>query len=395
MTEAFVGDGRRHTDRAAGEDAMGQIHRRDSAEIRTIALETAVKKYAEGCTDCAQSYLTLAREHGASPHELAAAAERATRARPAAIDRRGLFRIAATAVAAGVAGSFLLATPAADASPRTPSPPPGETNDSTPAPIAGYFGVDSFTSPAHATVAGMPLHFYIGELGATQHGIGAFDQHTAAQVTPAFTHGYWGLCGPNAMPSQVTDPGSWGQQQALSAIQAWNTNPVVGGRTLFADIETGFGGWAKSAPADNVALLNGFVQTITQAGFIPGVYLNRSERDLYFPQNYAAPVPFVYWFAGGKYAGTMAGPCQKGDTLQPTYTAWNTGVQSEVFGGMQAVLWQYWLSGMGCGGDFNYSPQSGYSAFMPLPPPTTTTTAGAGATPAPTLVPTAAPTPHS
>jgi hypothetical protein len=58
---------------------------------------------------------------------------------------------------------------------------------------------------------------------------------------------------------------------------------------------------------------------------------------------------------------------------------------------MQAVMWQYWLSGMGCGGDFNYSPQSGYSAFMPLlVQPQTPTTPG---TPTPTPVVPGAP-PH-
>lgn len=383
---------------------MGQIHRRDSAEIRTLALETAVKKYAEGCVSCAQSYLDLAREHGASPRELAEAAERATRARPAGLNRRGLFRVAATAVVAGVAGNFLFGAHGAHAAPRQVDHEPGEGGDTTAAPTPGFFGVDSFTSPARATVAGMPLQFYIGELGATQYGIGAFDKNTAAQVTPALTHGYWGVCGPNAMPtgaSGVSDPGVWGQQQALLAIQAWNSNPVVGGRTLFADIEAGFGGWgAPATQADHVALLNGFLQTIALAGFIPGVYLNRSERDLYFPTDYVAPVPFVYWFAGGKFAGTMAGPCQPGDTLQPTYSAWNTAVQSETFGGMQAVLWQYWLSGMGCGGDYNYSPQSGYSAFtsLPVPPATpiaTGTTTPSAATPVPTFVPPAAATPHS
>ncbi len=159
------------------------------------------------------------------------------------------------------------------------------------------------------------------------------------------------------------------------AIDAWNSNPVVGGRTLFGDIERGFGGWAGAATQDCAALLNGFLTALNQAGFIPGVYLNVSERDTYFPADYTASVPFVYWVAGGSLAGKMAGPCQQGDTLHPTFTAWTTTVQNEVFGGMQAALWQYWLSGFGCAGDFNYSPQSGYSAFTPIPaaPPTPVT----------------------
>ena len=58
---------------------MGLIHHRDSADIRALALDAAVKKYAEGCVSCAQSYLELAREHGATARELAQVGERATR----------------------------------------------------------------------------------------------------------------------------------------------------------------------------------------------------------------------------------------------------------------------------------------------------------------------------
>lgn len=370
---------------------MGLIHYRDSAEIRRLALETAITKYAEGCVSCAQSYLELARTHGATDHELGQVAERATRtpaategARPVQrlaerVARRKLLRVAGTALAVGVAGNLMFAgkahaaspTPSPAASPSpTPSGTPGTDPSSQSIAVPGFFGVDSCTSIVHGLAAGMPLHFYVGELGATQYGIECFDPNTAAHVTPAYTHGYWGICGPNAMPTGMTDPGAWGQQQALLAIAAWNSNPVTGGRTLFADVERGFGGWGKPATLqDNVALLNGFLQTVAQAGFVPGVYINASERDLYFPTDYVAPIPFVYWFAGGSLAGKMAGPCQQGDTLHPTFTAWTTQVQFETFGGMQAVIWQFWLSGFGCNGDFNYSPQSGYSAFLPTPAP--------------------------
>lgn len=373
---------------------MGLIHRRESAEIRALALETAVKKYTEGCVSCAQSYLALAREHGASASELARAAEQATRTALAtaseprqptlrtsgdassetSLGRRKLLRVAATAVAAGVAGNLVFArsasAAAADSSPTpapTTTPTPSPTAQSVPVP--GFWGVDSCTTLIHGLAAGMPLQFYIGEMGATQYGIDCFDRDTAAHVTPAFTHGYWGICGPQAKPDDVLDAGTWGQRQALLAIDAWNNNPVVGGRTLFADIERGFGGWTGSDQHACAALLNAYLVTITQAGFIPGVYLNLSERAAYFPSDYVAPVPFVYWVAGGSLAGKMAGPCQQGDTLHPTFTAWTTSVQAETFGGMAAVVWQYWLSGFGCSGDFNYSPQSGYSAFTPLKAP--------------------------
>ena len=46
---------------------------RDSASIRVDALRMATKKISEGCTGCGESYIELARQHGATAAELAAA----------------------------------------------------------------------------------------------------------------------------------------------------------------------------------------------------------------------------------------------------------------------------------------------------------------------------------
>jgi hypothetical protein len=235
-----------------------------------------------------------------------------------------------------------------------------------PADLAGTFGVDGCTSVANATANGMPLHFYIGELGATRYSAGCLNRATAAHVTPAYTYGYWGVCGPNAAPARRRDAAAWGHQQALLAVDAWTRNPLVAGRTIFADVESGFSGWgAPASRAEHVSLLDAFLQTIAQAGFTPGVYVNNAEKAAWFPDGYVAAVPFVYWVAGGKSAGAMPAPCHPLDTLHPVARAWSDAVQQETFGGMQAALWQYWLSGMGCGGDFNYSPQPRNTLFTP------------------------------
>ena len=211
----------------------------------------------------------------------------------------------------------------------------------------------------------MPLEYYVGELGATQHNAACFDENTSAFVTPAFTHGYWGVCGPNEGDS---DPTTYGRQQAEAAIEAWNSNVSLGGRTIFADVESGFGGWgAPATKDDNVALVNAFISRIAEEGFIPGIYINNSDKANWFPSDYKPSVPFVYWVAGGKLAGSMCAPCKEGcDTLGDTVDAWKADTQYLSFGGMAAVVWQFWLSGMGCGGDFNYSLQSGYSKFTPV-----------------------------
>ncbi len=337
---------------------MGTIRRRTSEDIRQRALETAARKQREGCVSCAESYLDLAREHGATDHDIARAIIRATEA-TSWLGRRRLLQFTASALAAGAAGALLVQ----GASARSKLDPFVASDHASS--VQGNFGVDSCTSPARGRVAGMPMQYYIGELGATRHNAACFDENTAAFVTPAFTHGYWGVCGPNDRPS---DPAGYGREQADAAIAAWNSNVNLGGRTIFADVESGFGGWgAPATKADNVALVNAFISRIADAGFIPGVYINNSDKANWFPADFKPSVPFVYWVAGGKLAGSMCAPCKTGcDTLGPTADAWKTYAQQLTFGGMASVVWQFWLSDMGCGGDFNYSLQSGYSKFTPV-----------------------------
>jgi hypothetical protein len=363
---------------------MGTIRRRTNEDIRQRALQTAAQKYREGCESCAASYLDLAREHGASVAEIARVTQDAGRA--SGLGRRKLLRLTASALAVGAGGALLLPG-RASAHARFVPVSSNEPNSQVP----GFFGVDSCTSPERGRVADMPMQYYIGELGATKHNAACFDENTAAFVTPAFTHGYWGVCGPNFSSS---DPADYGRQQAEAAIEAWNSNVNLGGRTIFADVESGFGGWgAPASKADNVALVNAFLSRVADEGFIPGVYINNSDKANWFPNDYKPSVPFVYWVAGGKLSGTMCAPCKTGcDTLGPTADAWKSDTQHLEFGGMAAVVWQFWLSGMGCGGDFNYSLQSGYSKFTPVTVEERQAEIKA-ATATPTTTPTATPTP--
>src|SRR5262245_59420363 len=338
---------------------MGSIRRRNSEDIRQRALETAARKQREGCESCAVSYLDLAREHGATEAEVARAMESAT-GPSGGLGRRRLLQFTASALAAGAAGALLLPGRASARSSITPY-----AFDSHASSVPGFFGVDSCTSPERGRVSGMPLEYYVGELGATKHNAACFDENTAAFVTPAFTHGYWGVCGPNYGGS---DPAGYGRQQADAAIWAWNSNVNLGGRTIFADVESGFGGWgAPASKNDNAALVSAFVSRIAEEGFIPGVYINNSDKANWFPPDFKPSVPFVYWVAGGKLAGTMCAPCKAGcDTLGPTADAWKTYAQHLTFGGMASVVGQSWLSDMGCGGDFTYRPEAATRKSSPL-----------------------------
>ena len=275
---------------------MGTIRRRTSEDIRQRALETAARKQQEGCESCAASYLDLAREHGATETEITRAMGLATEAN-GGLGRRRLLQVTASALAAGAAGALLLPGRASARSSLTPF-----ASDSRASSVPGFFGVDSCTSPERGRVSGMPLEYYVGELGATQHNAACFDENTAAFVTPAFTHGYWGVCGPNEGDS---DPTTYGRQQAEAAIEAWNSNVNLGGRTIFADVESGFGGWgAPATKDDNVALVNAFISRIAEEGFIPGIYINNSDKANWFPSRLQAVRP-VCLLGRGREAGWL------------------------------------------------------------------------------------------
>jgi hypothetical protein len=339
-------------------------------EIRTRAIQAAIKKYDEGCTNCSAAYLKLAQSNGATEAEV----------RRAGMSRRGFMRFAALTLAAGTsalaAGSLFKV--------KTAQAAVAKTLDVS---ITGSFGVDSCTPPDAALTQSMPLEFYIAELGGTNNSAGCFNPETSAAVGEDFTHGYWGLSGPGL--STTTSPFAYGQQQAQAAVAAWQNTPGVAGLTIFADVEDGFGGWgAPATQVDMAAVLDGFLTGITDAQYVPGVYINSSSRDTWFSSSYVPAVPFVYWVAGGLYAGTMCAPCTPDcDTLTPVFGIWNDAVQQETFAGQGAVIWQYWLSQFGCAGDFNYSPQSGYQKFVPAPPSTVPVSTPSTGTPTPTTTP--------
>jgi len=230
----------------------------------------------------------------------------------------------------------------------------------------GAFGVDSCTTLEAATAELMPTQFYVAELGAGAYSLNCLQHDVMGFVGQDYVHGYWGLSGPNG----ATNPYAYGQQQGRAALDAWQNTPGVAGITIFADVEYGFGGWTQQPSPEqqqqNVQLLNGFLTTIAEAQFVPGVYINNNNKTTWFPANYISQVPFVYWVAGGPLAGTMPAPCDPvGLTLPPVVHGWQSLVSQATFAGQKAELWQYWLSELGCSGDFVYTPQTGYHAFLP------------------------------
>src|SRR5258708_25566024 len=78
---------------------------RDSAHIRTTALEMAIRKAKTGCYACAQRYFELAKEHGAAEEEISRAIDAAVESGEQGVSRRHLLKIAAAVVAGQTPGS--------------------------------------------------------------------------------------------------------------------------------------------------------------------------------------------------------------------------------------------------------------------------------------------------
>jgi hypothetical protein len=361
-----------------------ELRSRDPAVVRVDALRMASKKLDSGCAPCAQAYHDLARRNGASEKEIQESVAGGSRKRRSA---------PIVSLAAAVALPKV-PDPAADMVPVPKRPLTEEEIRSVHAKQKGRrvdpFGIDSCTPPG---IGGMPTQFYIGELGCIDCILpgpcpgcpDCFDVNSAAAAGYFFTHGYWGLAGPGSRPPDLADNYLWGRRQAFKAADAWSTGPranLVGGQTIFADIEAGFGGWGTDQAA-NADLLNGFLDAIVERSLSPGVYMNISQVSTTFSPGYVPSKSFVYWGVG-----TINGlcvccpsvnncsPCNPGcDTKPPVQQNWTNGVFHACFGLQSIQVWQFWIdnctgccacANCPCNGDFDYSPQSGSVRFVPM-----------------------------
>src|SRR5258708_12846044 len=138
---------------------------RDSAHIRTTALEMAIRKAKTGCYACAQRYFELAKKKGAAEEEISRAIDAAVESSEQGISRRHLLKIAAAVVAGVTLGSSELLPQRAEA-------------------YRYNWGTDSNS----ATCCDIPQHFYIGRFGFGTSGSAYFftprPPQTTANTTP-------------------------------------------------------------------------------------------------------------------------------------------------------------------------------------------------------------------
>jgi AhpD family alkylhydroperoxidase len=328
---------------------------RNAEQIRTGALKTAIRKAKMGCHSCAQGYFELARKHGATEEEISRTITTAVDSSEPGINRRRLLQLAAALVAGATLDVHELLPHRAETS-------------------SYYWGTDSTT----ASMMGIPQNFYIGRFGYGTSGSTYFFNTRAARMAgKSGTYMYWGLEGPESAPSDIT-PYRWGKQQASAALDQRYHNPnavYVGGYTIFADIEVGFGGWSArhSAHPANRQVVRGFLDGIAAAStratpFHPGIYVNPDEWRSYVGKDFRPDKSFVLWITGC-YAcnSSICAPCD--ETCMTTLTTVEKllpRVSSTILGGSKAVLWQYWLDPPCDCGDFDVAIQNPTSGFTPV-----------------------------
>ena len=323
------------------------LNQRSSDQIRVDALKVAIRKATTGCLGCADSYLALAEEHGATEAELQQAIDAIYRETGKRAGRRNMMKLLAAGglVAAGglaLETSGLLSSQAA---------------------IPTQWGTDSGSQ----TCCSMPQNFYIGRLGyggQPQGDAYYFNLNAARAAGHGRTFGYWGVVGPDLRPASMT-PDAWGRQQATNAWNAWNHGPnsaYVGGTTVFADVEPGFGGWSFGNYGQNQGVVSGFLAqlfAITPPRTWPGLYISSYYWSGLLGTAYRPATDFVLWICGCDTCGRdICSPCNYScNTLNTVQNKLASTVVNTTLGGRKPVIWQYWISDCSCG-DYNVMTQS-------------------------------------
>src|SRR3990172_8247724 len=153
-----------------------------------------------------------------------------------------------------------------------------------------------------------------------------------------------------------SDKYQFGRDQATHLIKRWTLyRHLIGGHTLFADVERSIGGSDESgwevctiydpdACARNRAVLTGFLQRIVDSSFPiqPGVYTSPYKWVEFFgkefiPQNtLGEPQPFVLWLAGCGITTGVGNQRTPLEVQEDLPTALESGLA-----GIKARIWQH------------------------------------------------------
>jgi hypothetical protein len=216
------------------------------------------------------------------------------------------------------------------------------------------------------------------------------DWETASSLDPGRVYGYWLLHGPddvlpgNAASKPITDERraearAYGVAQAQALLeQAERYSALIAGNTLFASIE-GAAGWYPCSDAGdgacgaagelNQLVLSAFLQTIRDAGFVPGVHagtvtwLAAFDSELVPADDAGERIDFVLW------AAACGASCSLASDPAAARAARRCALDG-VIGGARAVIWQY-VAADDCPGatpvSLDLSEQAPAQGFVPVP----------------------------
>jgi hypothetical protein len=209
-----------------------------------------------------------------------------------------------------------------------------------------------------------------------------FSFDAATEASPKKTYAFYWVQGPGRAQSGQ-EPLAWGQEQASHFLERWELyRDIIGGQTLFADVETerdgGRAGWRvctssdPKACSDNRKVLEGFLQKLADERVPwPGVYTSPEVWVDFFGKDFlprtreldpfepSAPIPFVLWIASCSDRCESVRPPEQVRASFPT-------IMETVLGGMRAVIWQYQSKQSGCAPDYDVSLQDPEKGFFPL-----------------------------
>ncbi|HEY7419026.1 MAG TPA: hypothetical protein VH593_27845, partial [Ktedonobacteraceae bacterium] len=225
-----------------------------------------------------------------------------------------------------------------------------------------WWGTDSNSQAC----CNMPQNFYIGRMGYGIEPVGDayfFNINSARAASNRHTYGYWGLVGPGYRGGW--SPYDYGRKQADCAWNAWNHGPNaphIGGQTVFADVEPGFGGWSFGDFGANQAIINGFLRelhNITPHHKSPGLYISPYYWSNMVGTGFKPSTNYVLWVTGcDTCGGDLCSPCNFAcNTLTTVRNRMSATVSHVALGGFKPVVWQYWISNCGCG-DYNVMTQN-------------------------------------
>jgi hypothetical protein len=213
-----------------------------------------------------------------------------------------------------------------------------------------YFGSD--TNTELATCGTADHRFYIGKIGGeVTANDTSFNSTTASETGSAkLVYSYWDIAGPSSSLRGGRSASAWGAAQASKFITTRNAKTVVGGTTLFGDLESRNGGWSDAADKkdDNHKLVNAFLAKLAISD-TPGLYVNKTDWDNYLGSTWTAGTSFVWWLAAP--ASPTITNCSKAES------GWSNEIAGGAYdrGGQKVMIWQYRFSP-----DFDITPYNGY-----------------------------------